>query len=146
MKRKYRIIAISSCIILIIGIILILVLLQNSDPKDETKKEKDTMEIQEYREITADKAKEMMDNQDVVILDVRTEAEYRAKHIKDAVLIPLDQVEDLAEIELPEKEKTILVYCRSGQRSRVASQMLVELGYTNVYEFGGIIDWPYETE
>lgn len=146
MKRKYGIIAISSCIILIIGIILILVLLQNSDPKDETKKEKDTMEIQEYREITADKAKEMMDNQDVVILDVRTEAEYRAKHIKDAVLIPLDQVEDLAEIELPEKEKTILVYCRSGQRSRVASQMLVELGYTNVYEFGGIIDWPYETE
>lgn len=146
MKRKYGLFAISSCIILIIGIILILVLLQNSDPKDETKKEKDTMEFQEYREITADKAKEMMDNQDVVVLDVRTEAEYRAKHIKDAVLIPLDQVEDLAEIELPEKEQTILVYCRSGQRSRVASQMLVELGYTNVYEFGGIIDWPYETE
>ena len=146
MERKYGRMIISSCIIVIIGIILILVLLPNSDPKDETTKEKDTMEFQEYREITADKAKEMMDNQDVVVLDVRTEAEYRAKHIKDAVLIPLDQVEDLAEIEIPEKEQTILVYCRSGQRSRVASQMLVDLGYTNVYEFGGIIDWPYETE
>lgn len=146
MERKYGRMIISSCIIVIIGIILILVLLPNSDPKDETTKEKDTMEFQEYREITANKAKEMMDNQDVVVLDVRTEAEYRAKHIKDAVLIPLDQVEDLAEIEIPEKEQTILVYCRSGQRSRVASQMLADLGYTNVYEFGGIIDWPYETE
>lgn len=100
-----------------------------------------------YLNITAEEAKSIMDSQDgYIILDVRAQEEYDEGHIPGAVVIPHTEVEARAEAELPDKEQVILVYCRSGRRSKLAAQALVDLGYTNVKEFGGIIDWPYEVE
>ena len=87
-----------------------------------------------YQQITQEEAKEMMDTQEVIILDVREQDEYDS----------ID--EDTATEVIPEKDSTVLVYCRSGNRSKTASSALAELGYTNIYEFGGISTWPYETE
>lgn len=101
--------------------------------------------LPQYKKITAEEAKEMMDTQEVIILDVRTQAEYDEGHIEGALLIPNTELEDKAETLLPDKDKTILVYCRSGNRSETASRLLVDMGYSAVYDFGGIIDWPYET-
>lgn len=95
--------------------------------------------------INAEVAMEMMESGDEFILvDVRTQAEYDEGHIEGAVLLPLDQLETLSEEQLTDKDATILVYCRSGNRSAQASNILVDLGYQNVYDFGGIIDWPGE--
>ena len=97
--------------------------------------------------ITAQQAKEIMDTQEgYIILDVRTQAEYGEGHIPGAILIPNDQILEKAESVLTNKDQLILVYCRSGRRSKLASEDLVKLGYTNIKEFGGIIDWPYEVE
>lgn len=99
-----------------------------------------------YEHISAESAKQLMDTQKgYVILDVRTEEEFAEGHIKNAILIPDYEIEQRAQKELPEKEQMILVYCRSGRRSKNAAQTLAKLGYTNVKEFGGIIDWQYET-
>lgn len=99
-----------------------------------------------YVQISAAEAKALMDSEkDYVIIDARTQEEYDAGHIPDAVLIPEYEIADRAESELTDKNQLILVYCRSGRRSKIASQALVDLGYTNVKEFGGIIDWEYET-
>lgn len=101
----------------------------------------------EYRQVTAEEAKKLMDTgTGYVILDVRTEEEYAEGHIPNAVLLPDYEVAERAEKELPDKNQLILVYCRSGNRSKAASAALVRLGYTNVVEFGGIRNWPYETE
>ena len=98
-----------------------------------------------YEQITAEQAKSIMDTEkDYVIIDARTEEEFAEGHIENAILIPEYEIADRAEKELPDKEQLILVYCRSGRRSKIASEELVKLGYTNVKEFGGIIDWPYE--
>ena len=100
-----------------------------------------------YLNISPEEAKVLMDTQeDYVILDVRTQEEFDAGHIPGAVLIPNTEIADRAEQELPDKDQLLLVYCRSGNRSKQASQILVELGYTNIREFGGINDWPYEIE
>ena len=100
-----------------------------------------------YMNITAEQAKKIMDTEsDYIILDVRTQEEYDEAHIPGAIVIPNTEIEARAESELPDKDQMILVYCRSGRRSKLAADILVELGYTNIYEFGGIIDWPYETE
>ena len=97
--------------------------------------------------ISAQEAKEIMDTEkDYVILDVRTQEEYDEKHIPDAVLIPDYEIKEKAEELLKDKDQLILVYCRSGRRSKLAAEELVSLGYTNIKEFGGIINWPYETE
>ena len=97
--------------------------------------------------ISAEKAKEMMDKEEnYIILDVRNQDEYDEKHIPGAILIPNTEIEDRAEDELPDKNQLILVYCRSGNRSKKASQILADMGYTNIKEFGGINDWPYEVE
>lgn len=97
--------------------------------------------------ITAEEAKEIMDSQEgYIILDVRTQEEYDQGHIPGAILIPDTEIEARAEQELPDKDQLLLVYCRSGRRSKLASEALVKLGYTNIREFGGIIDWPYEVE
>ena len=101
--------------------------------------------VNTYQQITAQEAKAIMDSgKDHVIIDARTEEEFAEGHIKNAILIPEYEVAERAEKELPDKDALILVYCRSGRRSKIASEELVKLGYTNVYEFGGIIDWPYE--
>ena len=101
----------------------------------------------DYQQISQEEAKEMMDTQDVIILDVREQDEYDSGHIPGAVLLPVGSIdEDTAAEVIPEKDSTVLVYCRSGNRSKTASSALAELGYTNIYEFGGINTWPYETE
>lgn len=98
-----------------------------------------------YNTITAAQAKEMMDeNSDVIILDVRTEEEFATGHIKRAILISDTDITEKAENTLTDKEASILVYCRSGRRSALASKDLAKLGYTNIYDFGGIIDWEYD--
>ena len=88
----------------------------------------------------------MDEESDYVILDVRTQDEYDQGHIPGAVLLPHDVVSREAERILPRKDQLVLVYCLSGNRSKQASQALVDLGYTNVVEFGGINDWPYDIE
>lgn len=100
----------------------------------------------EYHKISADDAKEMLDeNPNAILLDVREQTEYDEKHIKGAQLMPLGEIEDRAETELLDKNAIILVHCRSGKRSKKAADKLIELGYTKIYDFGGIIDYPYET-
>ena len=99
-----------------------------------------------YEQITAEQAKTIMDTEkDYIIIDARTEEEFAQGHIRNAVLIPEYEIAERAERELPDKKQLILVYCRSGRRSKIAAEELVKLGYTNVKEFGGIIDWEYET-
>lgn len=98
-----------------------------------------------YEQITPEQAKTIMDTEkDYIIIDARTGSEYAEGHIEGAMLIPEYEIAARAEKELPKKDALILVYCRSGRRSKIASDELVKLGYTNVKEFGGIIDWPYE--
>lgn len=98
-----------------------------------------------YEQITPEQAKMIMDTEnDYIIIDARTTEEFAEGHIADAILIPEYEIADRAEKELPDKDALILVYCRSGRRSKIASEELVKLGYTNVKEFGGTIDWPYE--
>lgn len=100
-----------------------------------------------YQQVDTEAAKELMDTEDdYVILDARTQTEYDEGHIPGAILIPHDTVATAAENALPDRGQLILVYCRSGNRSKEASQALVDLGYTNVVEFGGINSWPYEVE
>lgn len=100
-----------------------------------------------YRQISQEEAKEMMDAGDAVVLDVREQSEYDEGHIPGAVLLPVGSIdEDTAAAVIPEKSTTVLVYCRSGNRSKTAAAALAELGYTGVYEFGGINTWPYEIE
>lgn len=97
-----------------------------------------------YEEISQEKAKEIMDGDgEYIVLDVREKDEFDEGHISGAVLLPYTQIDDRAEEMLPDKEKLILVYCRSGRRSKIAASSLIALGYTNVKEFGGIIDWQY---
>ena len=99
-----------------------------------------------YRQVNAEEADSMMEEESgYIILDVRTAQEYSEKHIPGAINIPNETIgtEDIP--ELPDKEQLILVYCRSGNRSKQASEKLVKLGYTNIVEFGGINDWTGET-
>ena len=99
-----------------------------------------------YDQIGGTEAKALMDSESgYVIIDARTQEEYDQGHIPGAILIPEYEIADRAEKELPDKDQLILVYCRSGRRSKIAAEELVKLGYTNVKEFGGIIDWEYET-
>ena len=91
--------------------------------------------VQEYRSVPG-----------AVLLDVRTPEEFREGHIPGAIVISHEEIAEKAEEVLTDEDQLILVYCRSGRRSKIAAEALVELGYTNIKEFGGIIDWPYETE
>ena len=98
-----------------------------------------------YQKIAPAKAKEIMDGEEeFVLLDVRSDSEFEDLHILGATLIPENEIGERAETELPDKNATILVYCRSGGRSARAAQTLVDMGYKNIYDIGGIIDWPYD--
>lgn len=99
-----------------------------------------------YTKITAEEAYEMMQSREVVIVDVRSEAEYQSGFIPKAILLPHDKIGSERPAELPDLSATILVYCRSGRRSEIAAKKLIELGYTDVYDFGGINDWQYDLE
>ena len=98
----------------------------------------------EYTKISALQAKEIMESgEEYILLDVRTQEEYDAGHIKGSILIPYTEIETQAPDELPDKDADILVYCRSGRRSAIAAQALADMGYTHVLDMGGIQDWPY---
>ena len=100
-----------------------------------------------YVNITAEEAKQIMEScEGYIILDARTKEEYDQGHIPGAIVISHEEIAEKAEEVLPDKDQLILVYCRSGRRSKIAAEALAELGYTNIREFGGIIDWPYEVE
>ena len=100
-----------------------------------------------YRQISQEEAKEMMDTQQVIVLDVREQDEYDGGRIPGAVLLPVGTIDKTtAAAVIPEKDDTVLVYCRSGNRSKTAAAKLADLGYSGVYEFGGILTWPYEIE
>lgn len=98
-----------------------------------------------YQKISQKEAKEMMDTQQVLVLDVREQGEYDSGHIPGAVLLPVGTIDEAtAAAVIPEKDTTVLVYCRSGSRSKRAAKALADLGYTGIHEFGGIMSWPYE--
>ena len=101
-----------------------------------------------YRKISFAEAKEILDNDaNAVLLDVREEAEYITGHAVDAVLLPLRELDAASAAEaIPSHDTPVLVYCRSGRRSREAALILAELGYTEVYDIGSLIGWPYGTE
>ena len=99
-----------------------------------------------YRQITAEEAAAMMEEESgYIILDVRTSQEYSEKHIAGAINVPNETIGSEEIPELPDKDQLVLVYCRSGNRSKQAAEKLVKLGYTNIVEFGGINDWTGET-
>ena len=112
----------------------------------KTKKDtsEDTTDKAAYHKISVEEAYEMMASQEVVVVDVRTREEHESGHIENAVLVPNESIGSEMPEALPDKEATLLVYCRSGRRSKEAAQKLLSLGYQNVYDFGGVIDWPYE--
>ncbi|WP_331472602.1 rhodanese-like domain-containing protein [Enterocloster hominis (ex Hitch et al. 2024)] len=98
-----------------------------------------------YHKISAEEAKVMMDKGGVTVVDVRREDEYAAGHIPGSILVPNEGIRDTQPEELPDLDAVLLVHCRTGVRSKQASDKLLEIGYKNVYDFGGIVDWPYET-
>lgn len=102
--------------------------------------------VVEYKKISPETAKEMMEEQGTLVIDVRTPDEYAQTHIPGAKLVPLDDISNGKLGEIPDKDQILLVYCRSGNRSGQAARKLIDLGYTNVYDFGGIVDWPYDTK
>ena len=100
----------------------------------------------DYRIINAEQALAMMVEGDVLVVDVRTRTEFESGYIPEAYNVPLDQIEKSFKNVTENKDDTILIYCRSGNRSKVAARILTEMGYTNVYDFGGIVNWPYDIE
>ena len=99
-----------------------------------------------YYKITAEQAYTMMmELNNYILLDVRTPGEYRERRIEGVVLIPSSELEGRAETELPDKDSVIFVYCQTGRRSENAARLLARKGYTNIYDFGGINNWPYTT-
>lgn len=96
--------------------------------------------------ISAEDAKKKMDeDKSIILVDVRTKDEYNEEHIENAVLLTLDTINAMAPSVIPDKNATYYVYCKSGNRSAVAASELVIMGYMNIYDMGGIADWPYET-
>lgn len=129
--------------IVFMGICIILTACGNNNSVSNSEKGEKAM----YEQITQEEAKRIMDSgKEHIILDVREQNEFDEGHIPGAILIPYTEIESKAEKMLPDKERLILVYCRSGRRSKIASEALSKLGYTNVKEFGGIIDWTWELE
>ena len=119
--------------------------MKNDNTTKENITENTTIKSLGYEQISGEQAKQIMDTETgYIIIDARTQEEFDEGHIENAILIPEYEIAERAEKELTDKNQLILVYCRSGRRSKIASQALVDLGYTNVKEFGGIIDWEYE--
>ena len=112
--------------------------------KAKEDKAEDMTDKAAYQKISAEEAYEMLASQEVVVVDVRTREEYDGGHIPNAILVPNESIGDDMPEALPDKEATLLIYCRSGRRSKEASEKLLKLGYKSIYEFGGVIDWPYE--
>jgi rhodanese-related sulfurtransferase len=121
--------------------VVLLALLCGCAPQNEGESEKMT-----YTQISMDKAIEMMESESgYIILDVRTIEEFNDRHIPGAICVPNESIGTEPIAELPQKDQLILVYCRSGRRSKEAAEKLAAMGYSNIYEFGGILDWTGET-
>lgn len=135
-------------ILLALAIITVATVFAGCTQKTNTEQTEATqVNIGTYYQISQDEAKRIMDEEsDYIIVDAREQSEYDEGHIKGAIVIPYTEIEQKAEEMLPDKEQLILVYCRSGRRSKIAAQSLANMGYTNVKEFGGIIDWQYGIE
>lgn len=129
--------------IMIAAAVLAILALALTGCSESTEEESVNEKIQ-YVKISPKDAKEIMDNEESIVLDVRTKDEYDQGHIEGAVLLPVDEISSKAEEVLKDKKAKILVYCRSGNRSATAAKTLIKMGYENVLDFGGIIDWPYE--
>lgn len=99
-----------------------------------------------YHKITSEEAKNMMESGGVTVVDVRRPEEYAEKHIPGAILVSNETIAEKSDEMLPDKDAVLLIYCRTGVRSKQASDKLIKLGYRNIYDFGGIVDWQYETE
>lgn len=129
---------------LYIFLILILLMLStacSSSPKEFVQENPNT-----YQKIDADNAKALQESNKALIIDVRTDAEYSAGHIINAVSIPLDTINSNFESLYPDKDFIYIVYCQSGSRSKQAAQLLLEHKYNYVYDFGGINNWPFDIE
>ena len=130
---------------LVIGVVVILVVLLVGCTAGR-KQDGEGME-KSFTQISQDEAKKMMEADDGhIILDVRRPDEFAKGHIPGAICVPNESIEDTPPEELPDKDQIILIYCRSGNRSKQAAQKLFDMGYTNLYEFGGINTWTGETE
>ncbi len=129
--------------IMIAAAVLAILALALTGCSKSTEEESVNEKIQ-YIKISPKDAKEIMDNEESIVLDVRTKDEYDQGHIEGAVLLSVDEISSKAEEVLKDKKAKILVYCRSGNRSATAAKTLIKMGYENVLDFGGIIDWPYE--
>lgn len=135
-----------SIIFIIIIILLLLFLVSKVFAKGAGETSSPVSGKASYRKISAQQAKDMIDSgQNLIILDVRTPGEFSTEHIKDAINIANETIGGARPSLLPDLDATILVYCRSGARSAQASKKLLALGYTEIYDFGGIINWPFET-
>jgi phage shock protein E len=134
-------------IIYLVSAFLLIGLLSGcSSVTNETSKESSTASKKSgFTNITPEEAKKRLDSEKgIALLDVRTKEEYDTGHIKGSILIPVDNLKEEAENKLKDKDASIFVYCRSGNRSTTAANILVNLGYKNVYNLGGINKWPYE--
>ena|SRR5665647_855005 len=128
-------------LIIVTLLALSIVLVGCSSPNDRPA----ASEAATVNKITAEEAKARLDGESgIILVDVRTQDEYNVEHIPNAILLPVDNIVDDAETIIPDKEATYFVYCRSGNRSATASAQLVEMGYKNIFDLGGIKDWPYE--
>lgn len=131
---------------LLLLITILVTVLAGCSPSPVNNANNETGKSPTFTTISAEEAKKIMDSGDAYILvDVRTQEEFDEKHIDGALLIPNETIGTEPVELLPDKDAKILVYCRSGNRSRQASEKLVALGYTQIIDFGGIVDWPYET-
>lgn len=98
-----------------------------------------------YKTLSPEDARELIGNEGVFLVDVRTPQEYSEGHIPQSLLLPLDDIQEKAQDVLPDQYAKVIVYCRSGRRSALAAKELLSLGYKDVYDLGGILGWPYET-
>lgn len=126
-------------------LVIIILLVAGCGRGKNITEDKETTMRKQVEVIAPQQAKEIMEEQkDCIILDVRDQDEYDEGHISGALLIPYTEISKKAETMLKDKEQLIMVYCRSGRRSAIAAAALADMGYNNVKDFGGIIDWPYE--
>lgn len=115
--------------------------------KSSDSTQNDSSKVLSSSKIKPEEAKKRLESEKgIILLDVRTQEEYIEKHIPESMLIPVEEIEKEARTKLTDKNSIIFVYCRSGKRSAIAVEALVKMGYTRIFDLGGIINWPYETE
>ena len=133
--------------LLILGMVMMVMVGCQSKASEDQDQEGSVIPMRGYHQISAETAKQRMDSGDpITVIDVREPSEYEGAHIPGAILMPLGSLEEEASEKFPNQDQEILVYCRSGRRSAEAAEKLAAMGYTQVYDFGGILSWPYETE